>query len=206
VLAVPLTRRPLMPGILMPVRVRDERLVRRTRRVLTRASLCQRVRWTLIVLWCVARTSPASPQIAEIEDMRARGQNYVGAFLVKDTHAAAAAEADALPASMAPYADPTPANTAGAATGATPAAATESGSEAASTATPAGESASSSAAIGAAASDASAVADAERLHEVGTFAQVHNVIKMDDAGGAMLMLMGAPACAGVAILAARVWL
>ena len=28
VLAVPLTRRPLMPGILMPVRIRDERLVR----------------------------------------------------------------------------------------------------------------------------------------------------------------------------------
>ncbi len=128
--------------------------------------------------------------------MRARGQNYVGAFLVKDSHAAAAAEADALPASMAAYADPTPADAAGAATGVvpTPAAAPESGgSEAAasSAATPGGE----SAAMGAAASDASAVADAERLHEVGTFAQVHNVIKMDDAGGAMLMLMGASACA-----------
>ena len=45
VLAVPLPRRPLMPGIIMPVKVTDEKL------------------------------------IAELEDMRNRGQAYVGAFL-----------------------------------------------------------------------------------------------------------------------------
>ena len=45
VLVVPLNRRPLMPGVIMPVRVMDERL------------------------------------ILEIEEMKARGQAYVGTFL-----------------------------------------------------------------------------------------------------------------------------
>ena len=47
VLVVPLNRRPLMPGVIMPVRVTDERL------------------------------------IAELEEMKARGQAYVGTFLRK---------------------------------------------------------------------------------------------------------------------------
>lgn len=37
---------------------------------------------------------------------------------------------------------------------------------------------------------AAALEDVERMHEHGTLAQVHNVIKMGDNGGAMLMLMG----------------
>ena len=48
VLTVPLQRRPLMPGIIMPVKVKDEALIK------------------------------------ELEDIRARGQAYVGAFLKKE--------------------------------------------------------------------------------------------------------------------------
>ena len=47
VLVVPLERRPLMPGVIMPVRIFDEKL------------------------------------IAELEEMKSRGQAYVGAFLKK---------------------------------------------------------------------------------------------------------------------------
>lgn len=54
VLAVPLPRRPLMPGIIMPVKITDEKL------------------------------------IAELEDMRNRGQAYVGAFLQRSDEAIAA--------------------------------------------------------------------------------------------------------------------
>jgi Lon-like ATP-dependent protease len=56
VLVVPLNRRPLMPGVIMPVRVTDERL------------------------------------IAEVEEMKQRGQAYVGTFLRRrgDSSAAAA--------------------------------------------------------------------------------------------------------------------
>ena len=53
VLAVPLPRRPLMPGIIMPVKITDEKL------------------------------------IAELEDMRNRGQAYVGAFLQRTDEAMA---------------------------------------------------------------------------------------------------------------------
>ncbi len=145
-----------MPGILMPVRVRDERL------------------------------------IAELEDMRARGQNYVGAFLLRDASAAAAAEADALPPAMASFANSGGAGPAGG----EPAASAPAGAgDTAGAGAGAGEAAGGA---GAAAGDAApaaaatsfAVEDADRLFEVGTFAQVHNVIKMDDAGGALLMLMG----------------
>jgi Lon-like ATP-dependent protease len=57
VLVVPLNRRPLMPGVIMPVRVTDERL------------------------------------IAEVEEMKQRGQAYVGAFLRRRGDSAAAAAA-----------------------------------------------------------------------------------------------------------------
>jgi len=53
VLVVPLNRRPLMPGVIMPVRITDERL------------------------------------IAEVEEMKDRGQAYVGTFLRKSEEAAA---------------------------------------------------------------------------------------------------------------------
>ena len=66
VLAVPLPRRPLMPGIIMPVKVTDEKL------------------------------------IAELEDMRNRGQAYVGAFLMRSegssSSSAAGKEEDAFDA------------------------------------------------------------------------------------------------------------
>ena len=57
VLVVPLNRRPLMPGVIMPVRVTDERL------------------------------------IAEVEEMKQRGQAYVGAFLRRRGDSATAAAA-----------------------------------------------------------------------------------------------------------------
>ena len=50
---MPLNRRPLMPGVIMPVRITDERL------------------------------------IAEVEEMKDRGQAYVGTFLRKSEEAAA---------------------------------------------------------------------------------------------------------------------
>ena len=58
VLAVPLPRRPLMPGIIMPVKVTDEKL------------------------------------IAELEDMRNRGQAYVGAFLQRTDAASSASKGE----------------------------------------------------------------------------------------------------------------
>ena len=57
VLVVPLNRRPLMPGVIMPVRVTDERL------------------------------------IAEVEEMKRRGQAYVGTFLRRRGDSAAAMSA-----------------------------------------------------------------------------------------------------------------
>jgi len=92
--------------------------------------------------------------------MRSRGQPYVGAFLVRDSGAAAAAAELELDCTL-----PSP----------------EGGSAATDSAAP----------LPGAASEEPASGDAaEHLHEFGTFAQVHNVIKMDDSGGAMLMLMG----------------
>jgi Lon-like ATP-dependent protease len=77
VLAVPLTRRPLMPGILMPVRIRDERLVRAPPH-------------SPVSTHIDAASLPGFPhpvQIAELEEMRNRGQTYVGAFLLRDSAA-----------------------------------------------------------------------------------------------------------------------
>jgi Lon-like ATP-dependent protease len=94
VLVVPLERRPLMPGVIMPVRIFDEKL------------------------------------IAELEEMKSRGQAYVGAFLKKSDAAGPAAV---------------------------------------------------NAAAGDAPSDESLNWDpSDDMHDVGTFAQVNNIIRIVD--------------------------
>lgn len=93
-------------------------------------------------------------QIAELEEMQARGQPYVGCFFVKDPASFAAAgvseddeaheAAEQTQAAAAPASSPP---------------------------SPEGEA-------------------ADHLHEYGTFAQVHNIHKLDGSSGVMLMLMG----------------
>ena len=107
-------------------------------------------------------------QVAELEDMRSRGHNFVGTFLVKDAAAASAAssepaEADAGAEAEAPAKEP----------GAAAAAGVDAEGDT-----------SDVAAI------AAALADPERMYEYGMLAQVHNIIKMGDSSGTMLMMSG----------------
>ena len=142
-LAVPLTRRPLLPGILMPVRVRSDRLV------------------------------------AELEEMKLRGQTYVGCFYVKDAAALAAAEGrsaeeeeeeeetevdEAEELGLGPSAKPPPSE-------------------------PLGGAAQPGTPVAPEVVELVGEAAAEHLHEYGTFAQVHGIHKFES-GGATLMLMG----------------
>ncbi|CAI5962323.1 unnamed protein product [Closterium sp. NIES-65] len=83
VLAIPLTRRPLFPGFYVPVIVKNPKLV----------AALQELK---------ARGTPYNPKlVAALQELKAQGTPYVGAFLVRDDHAAPASSSAAHPSPSA---------------------------------------------------------------------------------------------------------